>query len=113
MDDGFPGQTAVEFGPDPCGSPDCGCDRGFVGLASHRATTTALVVDLEIEPGAFRDAVRGSLDDQGWLAGLSAADADEIVDDEVGTLAFVCSHYEVGTIVRRRGSEIWCRPIAA
>lgn len=28
-----------------CSRPECGCDRGFAGLSSSRATTTAQVVD--------------------------------------------------------------------
>jgi hypothetical protein len=28
-----------------CKNPACGCDRGFAGLSSERATTTAMVVD--------------------------------------------------------------------
>ena len=45
----------------------CGCNRGFPGLASGFATTTAMVVD---RPGVteddLRDAVFG-LDGPGWL----------------------------------------------
>ena len=53
---------------DPCASdrrdPDgpCGCGRGFAGTNSHRATSTALVVDSELTPADVDEAIRSSLE---------------------------------------------------
>ncbi len=96
-----------------CDAAGCGCDRGFPGLASHRATTTALVVDLDISPADLREAIRGSLDDQGWLQWLDEHQSDELVDEHVSTVEYICRHYAVGTVLRRRGTRIWCEPLAA
>ena len=55
-----------------CADPQgCGCGRGFPGLGSARATTTAAVVDRAgISVDDLRRAVRDSLDRQGWLTEL-------------------------------------------
>jgi hypothetical protein len=57
---------------EPCTSgrdnPDggCGCGRGFAGAASHRATTTAIVVESDMTPDDMILAFETSLDDGGW-----------------------------------------------
>ncbi len=106
-----------------CDSGDrCGCNRGFPGLASDRATTTATVVD---RPGVtaddLRDAVHAFLERGGWIELLEdteiersgTADRTEIdalveaiVDEHVEMIALVCSTYEVGTVVTRHGNSI-------
>jgi hypothetical protein len=46
---------------------DCGCGRGFAGLAPHRATTTAEVRDLpELTLEEYILALRTGLADAGW-----------------------------------------------
>ena len=47
----------------------CGCGRGFGGLSSHRATTTAKVADLEVTEEALRLAVRNEPDRSGLAPG--------------------------------------------
>jgi hypothetical protein len=58
---------------DPCandlddpGGP-CGCGRGFSGMNSHRAVTTALVVETDLRQDEVREALRSSLEAGGWL----------------------------------------------
>src|ERR1700722_6140373 len=70
----------------PCAAdrddPDgrCGCGRSFAGLNSHCATTTAMVRDLD---GFTRDdyieAIRSSLDQQGWDPSTAEDEADELL----------------------------------
>ena len=98
-----------------CSNPGCGCDRGFGGLASHRATTTAEVVELDIDPDEYWDAVHDSLADQGWIALLEDADEDalELVDAHVESVAVICRSFPVGAIVRRRRSTVWWSSSAA
>lgn len=91
-----------------CGSPaQCGCGRGFPGLASSRATTTAVVVDLpHLDHDGLALALRDSLQRGGWLAGL---DADEIADevlDHIDAIEEACAGRPIGTIVRRRGDRL-------
>lgn len=70
-----------------CSSPNCGCTRGFAGLDSHRATTTAKIVDrpdMTIEDLCHELAT--SLHAGGWIDACDptdpvvAAAADEIVE---------------------------------
>lgn len=118
----------------------CGCDRGFPGLASGFATTTAMVVD---RPGVterdLRDAVFDWLDRNGWIdlfeqtaeerassldgrVGLVddvdhdvVDDVDDliesIIDEHVDCIRQVCTAYPVGTVVVRRGTRIMTRSI--
>ena len=114
----------------------CGCDRGFPGLASGFATTTAMVAE---RPGVseddLRDAVFDWLDRTGWIdlfeqtARERAASLDDdldldgdvddliesIIDEHVDCIHQVCSAYPVGTIVVRRGTRVTSRsvPLAA
>ena len=110
----------------------CGCNRGFPGLASGFATTTAMVAD---RPGVtdadLRDAVFDWLDRTGWIelfeatalerAGSGAGggrfhpdhDVDDlieaVIDEHVDCIHEVCSTYPVGTVVVRRGTLVMTR----
>jgi hypothetical protein len=110
----------------------CGCDRGFPGLASGFATTTAMVAE---RPGVteddLRDAVFDWLDRTGWVdlfeetarerASIDDADAEfdvdgdvddlieSIIDEHVDCIHQVCSAYPVGTVVVRRGTRVMTR----
>lgn len=116
-----------------CASGDrCGCGRGFAGLASSRATTTAMIVD---RPGVrepdVRDAVYGWLDRDGWVDLLQADIAadraldvgdlevfdevevvmQELIDEHVDAIATVCRSFPVGAIVTRRGDLVRARSL--
>ena len=56
-----------------CREPRCGCSRGFAGVSSHRATTTAMVVDRpELDHDGYRDALFDAMTEQGYgVAGES------------------------------------------
>jgi hypothetical protein len=124
-----------------CASGDrCGCARGFPGLASARATTTAMVVERPgITEGDLRDAVYDWLDRGGWIELLeqtaiersiaaghhgcpAVADLDEIdgivegiIDEHVEMIEAVCSNFTEGTVVERHGTVVMARsaPFAA
>jgi hypothetical protein len=57
---------------EPCGrdrrrdANSCGCGRGFAGVASHRATTTAKVMDLPMDFEGYVTALETSFRDGGW-----------------------------------------------
>ncbi len=110
----------------------CGCNRGFPGLASGFATTTAMVAE---RPGVteddLRDAVFDWLDRTGWIdlfeetasersefgAGDQRVHTDHdvddlieaIIDEHVDCIQEVCSTYPVGTVVVRRGTLVMTR----
>jgi hypothetical protein len=116
----------------------CGCNRGFPGLASGYATTTAMVVD---RPGVteadLRDAVYDWLDRGGWIDLLeqTAVDrsvaaghdgcldeyddidamVDSVIDEHVDMITEVCSSFPEGTVIVRRGPLVAARshPFAA
>lgn len=78
---------------DPDGG--CGCGRAFGGLNSHRSTTTALVKDLsEFGYVDYAEAIRSSLQKQGWNPGI--AEETALVQLEL------CRSWPVGTVVERR-----------
>ncbi len=127
-----------------CASGDrCGCARGFPGLASGFATTTAMVVD---RPGVtefdLRDAVFDWLDRGGWIDLLESAAAERsvhgagdqhgdqhahpgvddvddtiesIIDEHVHAIRLVCEAYSEGSVVVRDGPLVMRRdhPFAA
>jgi hypothetical protein len=87
-------------------NPDghCGCGRSFAGLNSHRATTTALVRDLE---GFTRDdyieAIRSSLSQQGWDPGTAEDEADELIS--------MAAEWPVGAVAERRLNRVVVRMV--
>jgi hypothetical protein len=97
-----------------CSSPrTCGCGRGFPGLASSRATTTAMVVDRpELDRDDVWDAIEDSLDRGGWLRALEDDEIDDLVEAHVAAIEVVCASYPVGAVVSRWGSRIYDRPPA-
>ena len=93
-----------------CRSPDtCGCGRGFAGLASARATTTAKVVDLELTRDDVRLALAESLHRGGWLRHLDRASAEAMIDDQLDTIECAVSSFECATVLGRRGDQLWNR----
>jgi hypothetical protein len=98
--------------PQECCNPDrCGCGRAFAGLESHRATTTAEVVErpdldfhtlcLTLEADCERQGVEVDDEVRRELAAI------------VGTLVTILEDWPVGTVVRRSGDHLtpcWERP---
>ncbi len=118
----------VLAGVTTCTRPgECGCGRGFPGLTSHGATTTALVTDLpHVSVAELREAVRGHLE-RGWLdlveAGLPDDDPDpegaveevmtELVDEHVEHIMRICESHVCGTVVHRTGPVVTARALPA
>jgi hypothetical protein len=92
---------------DPCdrdrNDPEngCGCSRGFAGAASHRATTTAMIVDSGMTRDDLVLAFSTSLVDGGWPRDW----AEDVADDniEIATMA------PAGTIIVRRFEDLYVR----
>ena len=77
----------------------CGCGRGFAGLHSDRATTTAEVASW---PGSLDDLVlafRDNLARGGWLQYLPQDEAEEAVLVAVMEVLRVADRYPVGTVL--------------
>jgi hypothetical protein len=86
---------------DPDGG--CGCGRAFSGLSSHKATTTAIARDLDLDESDVRLAVEGYLIATGLgPETLGASDFADLVEETVfDTLAFA-RPWQPGTVLRRR-----------
>lgn len=77
---------------DPDGA--CGCGRGFAGAASHRATTTAMVVESEMTREEMVLAFTTSLGDGGWPTEWAQDVADENLE--------LADRLPAGTVIERR-----------
>ncbi|NMH98189.1 DUF7715 family protein [Pseudonocardia acidicola] len=88
---------------DPGGG--CGCGRAFAGLNSHRATTTARVAEVPLSYPDYVEAIRSSLQQQGYEP------CDDCADEEADELAELVADWPVGTIVGRRLAELWVREL--
>ena len=97
-----------------CGIPDtCGCHAGFPGLASSRATTTAMVVDLaHLSVDDVRDAIEGALERDGWFDLVDETEVDELVEEHLDCIRAVCEAFPVGTVVGRCGTTVFQRSVA-
>jgi hypothetical protein len=81
---------------DPDGG--CGCGRAFAGLNSHKATTTAKVKEVELSEEDYIEALRSSLEQQGWPT--------EDVAELAAWLTELVGSWPTGTIVERRLDDI-------
>jgi len=80
----------------------CGCGRAFGGLNSHNATTTAIVRDVDgFTPADYVEALRSSLDQQGW-------DSSQAVH-EAAALFCLAQYWPVGTVLERRLDQVDAR----
>lgn len=92
-----------------CSNPECGCDRGFAGMSSSRATTTAKVVDRpDYSMADYRGALVDSLTRGGWIEeGDRSDETARFVSEVFSLLTWITDHSEVGSHVRRRGDMIF------
>lgn len=97
------GEVCARDRADPDGG--CGCGRGFAGLNSHRATTTARVADLPLTRAEYAEAIRSGLEAQGWP--LSCFSPEQEADD----LAAAVGGWPAGTVVERRLDELLVRAL--
>jgi hypothetical protein len=95
-----------------CECPGCGCERGFAGMASNRATTTALVVDRpDLTVADVRRALVDSMERQGPIEGAILGDGRTVQELFQRLLAAV-AHFQVGSIIEREGNLLRRRALA-
>jgi hypothetical protein len=86
---------------DPDGG--CGCGRAFSGMSSLRATTTALVRDLDVSIDDVRLAVEGYYVSAGMGADvIGGAEFAEVVSATLDDMADISRSLPVGAVVGRR-----------
>lgn len=87
-----------------CSDPECGCSRGWAGLTSRRATTTAEVCERsDLDWDEYRALIVDHWDEQ--LDGVSLAADEEYVEEVDGFIACVQAlgtNFGPGAVVRRR-----------
>lgn len=69
----IPGEL-VHLAPLVCDCPDCGCDRAMAGFASHKATTSFVVRDLDLTPTTYTELLMETLEAGGWVERRSIED---------------------------------------
>lgn len=80
----------------------CGCGRAFAGLASRRATTTALVRDLDLTREDLELAMAGQFDADGISAATIGEDEYiDLFDSRVDEMVRFGAVWPEGTVVRR------------
>ncbi len=108
------GELVTPITVECCSPESCGCGRGFPGLASSRATTTAMVVSRDdIQPNQLREAIASSLRRDGWLKGLNQAERRELIQAHFSAIEQVCAGFAVGTVVGRNNAFVSRRAVAA
>lgn len=91
-----------------CSNPECGCDRGFAGLASSRSTTTAKIVDRpDITFDRYLQALADSLARDGWIDDEDEpGDGFALVWEALSTLMTITRCGAEGDLVRRRRDKV-------
>ena len=101
----------VYLPPIDCSDSACGCKLGFAGFDSHRATTTAMVVerpDMDIQELCRQ--LAASLHDGGWIDSTSPDhELVAMLADEIVQLATRYGEYGVGTVIERDGNDLMLR----
>jgi hypothetical protein len=69
-----PGEL-VHLPPTVRDCPDCGCDRAMAGFVSHKATTSFVVRDLDLDSNTYAELLFATLQAGGWVQEQSGADA--------------------------------------
>lgn len=83
---------------DACECAACGCTRGFAGMASGEATTTAMVVNRpDLATADLAAALTDSLERQGWLSGGDSAVERELLR----WLRAAADHFPAGAVLER------------
>lgn len=68
-----PGEL-VHLAPIVCDCPDCGCDRSMAGFTSHKATSSFVVRDLDLDAATYAELLFATLQAGGWVQERSPAD---------------------------------------
>lgn len=98
------GELAYQQGMS-CSRTDCGCERGWAGFDSHRATTTVQVVDRpDLTVAGLATQLARSLFDQGWLT--TPDPTDRMVVEFLDEIIMFANHFGESAVLERDGEWI-------
>jgi hypothetical protein len=93
-----------------CDNGECGCVRGFAGMASARASTTALVVERhDLSANDLSNALVDSLERQGYLTGRWSELDEDVFRELFERIQIATAHFAPGSIIERDGDHVRCR----
>lgn len=92
-----------------CDNERCGCARGFAGITSHRATTTARIVDRpDLDADGYRDVLTEGMKSQGYdICGIDVL--VDHVDEVLSAVSVLGKTFGAGTVVGRTGPALLIR----
>jgi hypothetical protein len=99
-----------------CGISDgCGCERGFAGVTSRHATTTAEVATRALDRDDIVAAVADSLLEGGWFPdevdAVVRREAELLAHQVTADLLELALRLPVGTVLGRRGTKLTIRAL--
>lgn len=104
------GLVCVDDERDPDRNGACGCGRAFSGMSSMRATTTALVRELDVTQNEVKLAVEGYYVSSGLGPGdIGGAAFADLVAETVVSMEDAAEGFPVGAVVGRRLDYLICR----
>ena len=86
----------------------CGCKRGFSGLTTHKATTTAKVVEIDFTKEEILNRLEAHFRDD-WQ--MKPDECVQFAKDCLEDALHVTSIFKVGAVVERRGERIQTRKV--
>ena len=86
---------------------NCGCRRSFSGIASHKGTTTAKVVEASLTRTELKDMLVKSITDAGW--NISPESMRKLATDMAKDLVKLAAAFPTGSIVEKRGNTYQTR----
>ena len=96
-----------------CPDDYCRCS-GFGGVESHKASSTALVVErADLNPSTLLEVFRQDMENQGYAEYLSEAELNETIVGELAELVVMLRDIAPGEVVERWGPGIRVRHVRA
>ena len=80
----------------------CGCGRAFAGLTTHKATTSAMVIEVDMTETTWRAAVHTTLFDTGWATHMASDELADVIDAMAAADLHALEDLPAGTVVGRR-----------
>lgn len=84
----------------------CGCKRSMSGIDSHKATTTMVIVEVNITPKELTEKILASLTSGGWTKAMGLKQAKAHAQEVADELIKVGNYFDIGEVIEKRGDSI-------